>query len=372
MFDATHFDLVGTTYSITATGSYVNTSLTPQVQAPTDGDPASLQQSGMLAFQQATLDRDEWLAQHFAKPIVLTFNSTTTWVCPAGVRSVDVTIWGGGGGAAGGYGGVTGVNAAAVGGGGGAASQRSRQTFTPVVGRTYNITIGAGGIGAIGGVAGSGSGAGGGDGGTSSVEDTVTTTNVANGIGGSGAGNGNAALDLGIATGNLGIHFPGMGPAGLSVIKPDGVSAIEAARILIPWAPGMGGPGTACAVVASQPVYTGCESLEGNSAGNIGSYGANDGGSTSAGTFGGGPGGPGGGGPGGYGGAAGNGGAGSAAGTGSNGSNGTAPAANSGAGGGGGGAGGAGGVSGGNGGAGAAGGSGCVILQYLMYGPVAL
>ena len=61
VIDSTHFDLVGSTYSSTATGTATNLSLTPQISVPTDGDTFSCQISGLLSSQQATLDRTQYL-----------------------------------------------------------------------------------------------------------------------------------------------------------------------------------------------------------------------------------------------------------------------------------------------------------------------
>ena len=55
------FDLVGSTYTATSTGTATDVSLTPQVLVPTDGDTASLQLSGMLSSFQALLDRTQAL-----------------------------------------------------------------------------------------------------------------------------------------------------------------------------------------------------------------------------------------------------------------------------------------------------------------------
>ena len=63
VIDATHFDLVGSTYSSTAVGIATDLSLTPQFQAPVDGDTGSLQLSGLLSSLQALADRDQYLAR---------------------------------------------------------------------------------------------------------------------------------------------------------------------------------------------------------------------------------------------------------------------------------------------------------------------
>lgn len=66
---------------------------------------------------------------------------TVNWVCPQGVTSVVVELWGGGGGA----GGNVVVFGSAPGGGGGA---YSKKTVSVSYGNTYQIIIGSGGAGA--------------------------------------------------------------------------------------------------------------------------------------------------------------------------------------------------------------------------------
>lgn len=72
----------------------------------------------------------------------VSFTSSTTWICPAGVYFATVEAWGGGGGGCG----ITGVGG--VGGGGGGAYASS---VVPVVpGTSYSVAIGAGGVGSTG------------------------------------------------------------------------------------------------------------------------------------------------------------------------------------------------------------------------------
>ena len=68
------------------------------------------------------------------------FTASGTWLCPAGVTTIQVEAYGGGGG--GGFGGPT-SKYGGGGGGGGAYSINSSVTVVP--GTTYNITVGAGG-----------------------------------------------------------------------------------------------------------------------------------------------------------------------------------------------------------------------------------
>ena len=74
---------------------------------------------------------------------VETFASTTTWVAPAGVTSVDVECWGGGGG--GGQ-----CSSGTCSGGGGAGGAYAKATISVTPGNTYDIIIGAGGSGTTG------------------------------------------------------------------------------------------------------------------------------------------------------------------------------------------------------------------------------
>ncbi len=68
-----------------------------------------------------------------------TFTSSSSWVAPAGVTSVNVDVWAGGG--AGGQGNLT--IRGGGGGGGGAYSGKTAYTVTP--GNSYTVTVGAGG-----------------------------------------------------------------------------------------------------------------------------------------------------------------------------------------------------------------------------------
>src|SRR5689334_23153644 len=89
-----------------------------------------------------------------------TFTSTSSWICPPGVTSIQIEAWAGGG--AGGQRTTTGGGG---GGGGGEYAKETAVTVTP--GSTYTITVGAAGA----------TGNPGTDGGDSSVAgDSVTVT----------------------------------------------------------------------------------------------------------------------------------------------------------------------------------------------------
>lgn len=87
-----------------------------------------------------------------APTTTVTFTSTTTWVAPAGVTSIQVSTWAGGGGS-----GDLGGSVAGGGGGGGAYSGLNALTVIP--GNSYTVTVGIGGTAASAG----GSGGAGGD-----------------------------------------------------------------------------------------------------------------------------------------------------------------------------------------------------------------
>jgi hypothetical protein len=133
-------------------------------------------------------------------PIVYTYNASATWTKQAGLKYVDVEVWGGGGG-----GGRTQSTFNSGGGGGG--GYNKLRIFAASLGSTETVTIGAGGAGATsdntagsvggnttfgshitgygggGGNAGSGVAAGGGGGG-------VTSVGSVGGAGTGGAGGG--------------------------------------------------------------------------------------------------------------------------------------------------------------------------------------
>jgi hypothetical protein len=105
-------------------------------------------------------------------PETVVFNSSSTWLCPPGVRSVDVRAFGGGGG-----GGGTDTNTgSASGGGGGGAFAKKTVTVTP--GTTYTVTVGTGGAGGVGDSS-PGNGADGGD-------SWFSTSATIKGVGGKG------------------------------------------------------------------------------------------------------------------------------------------------------------------------------------------
>ena len=78
--------------------------------------------------------------------ISYTYNSSTTWTCPANVTAVQVECWGAGG--AGGSGSKP-VSGNAFGGGGAGGSYAKKNSVSVVPGTSYTISIGEGGVSAI-------------------------------------------------------------------------------------------------------------------------------------------------------------------------------------------------------------------------------
>lgn len=124
----------------------------------------------------------------FATPSnIVTFLSSGTWVCPAGISIVYLTIVGGGGGGGGG--------ATQTGGGGGGGAAVVNVPFLVTPGNSYTVTVGAGGT------SGNDTGTGGNNGGNSSF----STISCNGGTGGSGGGGSVGAGGAGGTTGTLGI-----------------------------------------------------------------------------------------------------------------------------------------------------------------------
>lgn len=142
---------------------------------------------------------------------VVTYTSSGSWACPAGVTKVWVSGVGGGGGGGGGKQGGSG------GGGGGGGAKADRVSLTVATGTPYTITIGAGGAGGAAGAAGAAGGttsfgallslAGGGGGGASGVggvggagdwEQDGEDGTVSNGGNGGGTGGGVGGGTVGV------------------------------------------------------------------------------------------------------------------------------------------------------------------------------
>ena len=152
-----------------------------------------------------------------AAATVTNFTASGTWVCPAGVTSVQVGCWGGGG-----SGGSAGARAAGnyTAAGGGAGGTYCSNTVQVTAGNTYSFTVASGGAGA--GVSGTSSGINGNQGGTTTfgTSGSLTTPVVANGgPGGQGANASTAgAATNGTTTGSSGgtATAGGTGAAGVS------------------------------------------------------------------------------------------------------------------------------------------------------------
>lgn len=134
---------------------------------------------------------------------------TYSWICPAGVTTVEIECWAGG---AGGQASNTSITLGGTAGGGGEYAAEPSNTVTP--GNSYTVVVGAGGTG------GSGTeGAGGTNGGNSTFSGTGTTTVTAHG------GESDLIHPDGIGAGGRGstntIHYNG-GNGGLTAQKGGG------------------------------------------------------------------------------------------------------------------------------------------------------
>lgn len=160
VIDATHFDLVGSTYTGTGTGTATDSSLTPQILVPTDGDPGSLQLSGMLSAIKGTIDRTQYLAKSITTRSVLVVHVTAAHanvVIPPWATQIMMVGCGGGGGGGGGMGGETaGITEAAQHASGGGGAGATLGVSMVAIGGATSLDIitgdgGAGGAGSVGG-----------------------------------------------------------------------------------------------------------------------------------------------------------------------------------------------------------------------------
>jgi hypothetical protein len=391
VIDATHFDVAGTTFTATGTGTATDYSLTPAIQYPTDGDPFTVQLSGLLSAFKGMADRTQLLRYLLLTQEGRLVNVTASGNVPIPPWATHVLVdgCGGGGGAGGGPGGNTVSTQLSAGSGGGGA--RRAQVLTPLLGSptSLDVVVGAGGAGGAGSNGGPSPAAGqpGVDGVASTVayhDGSSSGVFLAQFAGGAKGGGGAITPAFGGAGVPNVVFTPGgHGPAGLfqsgirTQLAPGPrqlLNLINSAGTITAWAAWPGGlytdpsgqmdAGEGGASVAGDTVssYSGAPSPEGFAGGFAGSTGTPVSGPFYGGAAGGGGGG-GGFGPGGNGGNGGN----ASLTNASDGTAGTAAAANTGAGGGGGGCGGNGGAAPGNGKAGAGGGSGQVNLLFLAF-----
>lgn len=395
VIDSTHFDLVGSTFTTTGTGSAVDLSLTPQVLVPTDGDTGSLQLSGFVSAFQAVLSRTQKLRNLIADRAMsyVQVTSSGTIQIPSFAQTMIIRGWGSGGGGGGGAAGTTGTFQGNCGGGGGAGA-RAGMLIYPVSGNTaLDVVIGAGVTGGAGGTPPGGDGGAGNDGNASTVayHSGSHFANFLGGAGGGGASNHGGTLYATNSTtpiftpGGSGPAYSGSrgGPSTLVTQTSPGpqqliniVNSSGTISATAGWStsvynnpvgtlpPNAGGPSVAN---GGNATYSGATSYAGAPDASMAYVGGNGGGngSNSSSYIGGAGGGGGGAGPGAGGSNGGAGGAANSSGSGVQGSDGSHPAPNTGAGGGGAGAGGAGSTGGGIGGIGGSSGSGYVEIIFI-------
>ena len=107
-----------TTFTLTDNGTAITTAVN------TGGTTTGLTFSGVAYYYLGTVTQ-----------------ATSTWLCPTGVTSIDVELWGGGG--AGGSASTAGTSTRTAGGGGAGSYVKKTLAVTP--GTTYNVVVGGGG-----------------------------------------------------------------------------------------------------------------------------------------------------------------------------------------------------------------------------------
>lgn len=126
---------------------------------PNTGQKQALAGGGYLGTPSST---NKFITETGSTPIKTTFTSSGTWTKPAGLKYIDVEIWGGGGGGSGGD-----DNGNDNGNGGGGGAYNYKRFLASELSTTETVTVGAGGAGGAGSGPG-GSGTNGSVGGTTS------------------------------------------------------------------------------------------------------------------------------------------------------------------------------------------------------------
>jgi hypothetical protein len=91
VISANVFDLNGSTFTATTTGTVQDISFTPQILVPTDGDTFSMQLSGMLSALQGILDRTQFL-KIAPPPIVQVVSVAALRALPVGYYSNSLAV----------------------------------------------------------------------------------------------------------------------------------------------------------------------------------------------------------------------------------------------------------------------------------------
>jgi hypothetical protein len=157
VIDATHFDLIGSTYTTTGTGTATDTSLTPAIQFPTDGDAASMQ-LGLLSGLQGLADRTQYLMTQLALRSIQV--ATVSSAGSGTINIPDGTLWflvlgaGSGGSGGGGCGGWSGTSQAGPGGSGGSGARLCFGLFPALAAKALDYTVPAATSGGAAGAAG--------------------------------------------------------------------------------------------------------------------------------------------------------------------------------------------------------------------------
>jgi hypothetical protein len=185
------------------------------------------------------------IVEIFSKP-----GTSSSWVCPTGVTSVEVLVVGGGGGASGG-------DYATGGGGGGGGGVIYSSAYTVVPGTGYTVTVGSGGASVTGASAA-------GNPGTSSIFATLTATGggrggayngVSAGTGSSGGG-GSYLVNAG-ASGTSGQGYAGGSGGGVVRSGGGGGGAGSAGTDSTDRQAGTGGNGFLCSITGYPTYYGG-------------------------------------------------------------------------------------------------------------------
>lgn len=272
VIDATHFDLVGTTFAnaYVSGGTATDISLTPFFQMPNNAEPGTVE--SILAAISTLADRTQFLQHRAFTATAIGMANLDTYTSPAsGEQRIGILdISGGGGGGGGGHNGITTADWSDTGGGAGSSGARKLVAFLIPNSTVFTATVGAGGAGGTGGAPPTN----GGDGGDTYLTDTTGGVIIATAIGGQGGSKGLSALANTVGTANFALAQGGSTPSAANATT---VTAASPLNGLLPMLRphGFGDGGYGGDTTSLSPAIKGNDSPEGFGGGAAGTGGAN-------------------------------------------------------------------------------------------------
>jgi hypothetical protein len=129
-------------------GATNSTLMLTHITGANAGNYAVVVSDNTSSFQSVTSSAAMLFVIYSQTNFLFSTPSTTNWICPTGITSIQVECWGGGGAGGGAF--RTGSTSIQYGGGGAGGAYARKNSYAVIPGNTYYLAVGAGGIAATG------------------------------------------------------------------------------------------------------------------------------------------------------------------------------------------------------------------------------